>query len=165
MERQLEAPLLITPSRPKKLRTKDVYETLLHTNPSTPFGTAKTQIDRLIDALGVDCGAIPPSESDAREQKRKEERLAARAERRRIREEDLKAQEEEDLEGQIEGLEDEGTQGITGQEAEGDMENGGVEFEGEEGMEDRGDVEYGDVERDEDDDEPDHEDATMEVDE
>ena len=159
MDRQLDSPLLIRPlGHPKKLNSGDTYQSLTRFMLDLPLSPARTQLERLTDALGVENGFIEASEGEAREKKRREEKAAARAERRRLREAEAAAQEEEErenLDAEIEGL---------GEEADGDVEEGAVQFEGEEGMDDRGDVEYGDVEED-DDDEPDNEPERMEVEE
>lgn len=167
MDRQLESPLLLVRGdKYKALNTKSTYAALhdfvQNLAPSCP---ARSQLDRLTDALGVDIGVIQQSEGDAREKKRRDEKMAAKAERRRIREAEAAAQEQEDLEAQVEGLEgDDAEEGVVPVEGEG-MEEGAVGFDDdEEDMGDRGDVEYGDVEQDEDEDEPDNADDTLKMD-
>jgi hypothetical protein len=157
MDRQLQSPLLITTiDKPKRLKPADVYTTLSGFIEDLPWSPARTQLERLNDAIGVEIGRIQPSEGEAREKKRREEKLAARAERRRAREAEAAANEQDDIAAQVEALGED--------EDEGEMEEGAVGFEGEEGMEDRGDVEYGDAEVDEDEDEPDNADAKLTMD-
>jgi len=177
MDRQLESPLLLIPdARYKPLSSKDTYEALSNfVQNLAPSCPALSQLERLTDALGVDVGVIQQSEGDAREKKRRDEKMAAKAERRRIREAEAAAQEQEDLEAQVEGLEgeegEEAGEGEEGEEEEGEkgeaegVEEGAVGFDDdEEDMGDRGDVEYGDVEQDEDEDEPDNADDALKMD-
>ena len=174
MDRQLESPLLLIPdARYKSLSSKDTYEALSNfVQNLAPSCPALSQLERLTDALGVDVGVIQQSEGDAREKRRRDEKMAAKAERRRIREAEAAAQEQEDLEAQVEGLEGEEVgEAEDGEEEEGEkgeaegVEEGAVGFDDdEEDMGDRGDVEYGDVEQDEDEDEPDNADDALKMD-
>ncbi|ORY25821.1 hypothetical protein BCR39DRAFT_278289 [Naematelia encephala] len=155
MDRQLTSPLLITPlGPPTKLSASQTFHqlnTFLQTLPSSP---ARTQLERLADSLGVETGAIAPSEGDRREADRRAKKAAARLERRQAREALEREMEVDGLEHQVEGLEGDG-------DGDEDMEEGAVAVEGEQGMDDRGDVEYGDLPEDEDDDEPDNDDERI----
>ena len=152
MDRQLESPILITPvGSAKKLSASDTYGQINSFIINLPFSPARTQLERLADALGVETGNIAPSEGDRREAGRREEKALARAERRKKKEEERALEEKAEMEAAVEGLEGE------------EREEGGAEFEDEQDINDRGDVEYGDDVED-DDDEPDNE-QRMEVDE
>ncbi|GMK56621.1 hypothetical protein CspeluHIS016_0304610 [Cutaneotrichosporon spelunceum] len=168
MDKQLSAPLLIEPlGPPTKISTRKTFTHLSTFVEHLPPSPQRTQLERLADALGVEVGAIAPSEGEAREKKREAERAAARLERRRTREaaraaeaaaaEDLREADKDALEAAIEGeaaAEDEDAEeeeGLGGNLGEGPI------------MDDRGDVEYGDVPED-DQDEPDNEHAEMEED-
>jgi hypothetical protein len=154
MDRHLVSPLLIQPlSAPTKFSSSQTYSQLHQFLAHLPASPARTQLERLTDALGVDIGAIAPGEGERREAERVKERMERRAERRRRKEEE----ERERLAGLIEdGDEDAHIDGVMeGEEEDGDMENVGLQMEGEGEMDDRGDVEYGDV-LDEDEDEPDN---------
>ena len=149
MDRQLQSPLLITrigsTSTLTPAQTYTQLGTFLHTLPPSP---ARTQLERLTDALGVEIGLIAPSEGDRREAGRIAAKTAARSERRRLR----KAARREEMGAAIEGV------------SGGEMEDGAVSFEGEKRMDEKGDVEYDDVsQREEDEDEPDNEDGKMDV--
>lgn len=159
MDTHLKSPLLITPlAPPTKLTSSQTYSQLHQFLSHVPASPARTQLERLTDALGVEIGAIAPGEGERREAERVKERMERRAEKRRRKEEEERAR----LEGLIEGDEDAEVHGVVaGGEEDGDMENVGLQLEGEEGMDDRGDVEYGDV-VDEDEDEPDNADEEYE---
>lgn len=160
MDKQLSAPLLIEPiGAAKKLSAAETFGYLQNFTGSLVASPARTQLERLADALGVEIGAIEPSEGERREAERAAARAQARAERRAKREAEAAeaaAAASKELEGEIDA--EEGAADEDYAEEEG-LGVGG--FPGEEGMEDRGDVEYGDVPED-DDDEPDNEDANME---
>jgi len=151
MDRQLQSPLLITPvEAPIRLTSSQTFaqlNTFLTTLPASP---ARTQLERLADALGVEIGAIAQSEGDRREAERRAAIAAARAEKRR-REEEAKREKERADEAVINRM----VEALDGNDGE-EMEEGAVGFEGDEGMDDRGDVEYGDL-PDEDEDEADQE--------
>lgn len=151
MDRQLASPLLFqTLSQPKKLSSQQTFSHLQDFLPSLPASPSRTQLERLTDALGVECGLILPAEGERREAERLAERARVKAEKRRRREEEKRRAEMEDVEGMVEDLEN-------GVEGEDDVDQGAVEFERDEKMDDRGDVEYGDeAEGDEDEDEPDN---------
>ncbi len=155
MDRQLQSPLLIDLiGKPTKLAASQTYtqlSTFLQTLPASP---ARTQLERLTDALGVEIGLIAPSEGDRREAERLSTKSAARAEKGRLREFIKRKEEMDGMEGVVEGLEG------------GEMDEGAVEFDDEQAMDEKGDVEYGDVaEREEDEDEPDNDDGKMSVEE
>lgn len=160
MDKQLAAPLLLEPvGRATKLSAADTFAHLQRFTTTLVPSPAKTQLERLADALGVEIGAIEPSEGERREAERAAERAAARAERRAKREAEAAeeaAAAEKELEGAIEGEEEAPFEDAAEEEGLG---VGG--FAGDDAMEDRGDVEYGDVPSD-DDDEPDNEDDKME---
>ncbi|WRT65557.1 uncharacterized protein IL334_002502 [Kwoniella shivajii] len=160
MDRQLKSPLLIeTIGQPLKLSSEVTFKHLQ--NFLEPLGPspARTQLERLTDALGVEIGKILPAEGERRELERKEVRIAAKSERRRLRAEAEEQANQDQLENQIEN----DLQYQDGVEGEGELENGAVELDDEEKMDDRGDIEYGDNVEDENDDEPDdHEDQKME---
>lgn len=156
MDRQLRSPLLIESiASHTKLTASQTYAHLGNFLSTLPPSPARTQLERLTDALGVETGLIAPSEGDRREAERLALRSEARAKKRKARESAKHQEELEGMEGVVEGLEGEG---------EGEaMDEGGVGFEGEEGMDDKGDVEYEDVaSREEDEDEPDNGDEKME---
>jgi hypothetical protein len=138
-----QSPILITSlGAPHKPTTKQTYDYLHAFLESIPSSTARTQLERLTDAIGVDIGAIEVGEGERREAERLKLRMERRAEKKRRKEEEGR------------------------REMEGLLEDDQVEvFEEEEGaalvddLEDGGDVEYGDAVRDED--EPDQDDATV----
>ncbi|WVN90501.1 uncharacterized protein L203_105737 [Cryptococcus depauperatus CBS 7841] len=133
MDRQLESPLIIeTLSQPDKLSSKATFAHLQNFLFSLPVSPARTQLERLTDALGVEVGAIEPLEGERREAEREAKRAKVREDRRRKRRELEELQDQEELEGVLEGLEDD--------EKDADMNNGAVGQEGEEGMDDRGDI-------------------------
>ncbi|KAI9632443.1 uncharacterized protein MKK02DRAFT_40746 [Dioszegia hungarica] len=156
MDRQLAPPLRLEPvSSPHAMTTSDAHTALSNYLGSLPSSsTSRSQLERLVDSLGVDLGLIEPDESNKREEKRREARATRRAERRKERERVGL----EGMEKEVEGLA--GGEG-GGDKEEVDMDEGAVGLEGEEGMQDRGDVEYGDVES-ADGDEPDEEDEGQE---
>ena len=124
MDRQLESPLLIKSiGSPVKLNSSDTYSQLQtflrHLQPSP----ALTQLERLNDALGVEIGLIAPSEGERREAERLAVKSAAKAERRRKREEVRIAEEQADMEAEVEGLQgieegDEAVEAVDGVEGE-----------------------------------------------
>jgi len=167
-------------SPPTSLSAHQTHSHLSAFLASIPASPARTQLERLTDSLGVDLGFIAPSEGDRREAERAAARSKARGERKRRREEEERRAREEEMggmEGWVEGLADrdegeekveygneplEGGEGAErrdggDEDADEDLEEGGVGAPGEHDMEDRGDVEYGD-EQGEDEDEPDNED-------
>lgn len=155
MDKQLSSPLIIESVGPAtKLTTKQTFSHLQQFVEGLAPSPAKTQLERLADALGVEAGAIAPSEGEAREKKREAERSAARKLRRETREAERAAAEaasKDDLEAAIEAEE------RAEEEDEAEEEGMGVgDFDDAERMDDRGDVEYGDVPED-DEDEPDNE--------
>jgi hypothetical protein len=169
MDRQLVSPLLIsTIDTPRDVRPSDAHAVLSTFTQNLPAGSSKTQLERLMDAIGVEIGVLQPAEGEAKERVRLAAKAAAKAERRRIREEEARRLEQDDLEAEVEGLtEDAGHNEDIRDEEDGDMESGAVGFEGEEGMDDRGDVEYGDVvpsEEEDDMDEPDNADDQLKMD-
>jgi hypothetical protein len=155
MDKPLTSPLLIEQvGRPTKLTPSATFAHLQNFLVSLDPSPSKTQLERLGDALGVEVGAIEPSEGERREAERSAAIAAARAERRRKKEEEERAAAaaaaagtdaalESALEAQAEAEDD-------------DDEMGENDFEGDQTMDDRGDVEYGDA-PDEDEDEPDNE--------
>jgi len=155
MDRQLQSHLLIQPiGKLTRLTTSQTFTQLGDFLITLPPSPARTQLERLTDALGVEIGLIAPSEGERRETQRKAAKSTARAERRRVREAVRKDEERAGMEGVVEGFEGEGEE----------MEEGAVGLEGEEGMDEQGDVEYGDVvDREEDGDEPDNEDGKMDI--
>lgn len=164
MDRQLAPPLRLEPvSAPTNLNAKDTHGALSHYLASLPpSSTSRSQLERLVDSLGVDLGLIKPDESERRE----EERRAARAERRLERRKERERVELEGIEKEVEALgggakEAEAAEDDSKEEGEG-MEEGAAEFEGEQDMGDRGDVEYGDEDLEEDEDEPDRHDEGQE---
>ncbi|CAK9783406.1 hypothetical protein CC85DRAFT_325258 [Cutaneotrichosporon oleaginosum] len=161
MERQLTAPLRIEPlGPPTKISTKQTYTHLAQFVDHLAPSPARTQLERLADALGVEVGAIAASEGEAREKKREAERAAARAERRRTREAVRVAEAEAEAKADKDALE----AAIEGEEApEDEGEEMGENFGDGPTMDDRGDVEYGDVPED-DEDEPDNETQPMDED-
>ncbi|RSH84360.1 uncharacterized protein EHS24_005880 [Apiotrichum porosum] len=142
MDKPLNSPLLIEPiGRPTKLSPAATFSHLQNFLVALPPSPSRTQLERLADALGVETGAIAPSEGERREAERIAARNAARAERRAKREAERIAAEAEEaakLEQQLE-------------EDDEEEEEDGEAFEGDETM---GDIEYGDVPDDED--EPDN---------
>ena len=175
MDRQLEPPILIRSiGSPSKISTLDTYNNLSAFIMSLPPSTSRTQLERLTDALGVECGVVDVSEEERREKervKRREERRKARRLQREAEEAEAAAADADaGAAGASGALEDEHGQFLgkrkgrnrTGKDAEVEEEDemeGGV-GDGDEPMDDRGDVEYGDV-PDEDEDEPDNEDARV----
>lgn len=157
MEKQLNSPLLIEQvGRATTITPKQTYTHLSSFLASLPASPARTQLERLTDALGVEVGAIAPSEGERREQERLEARSKARAEKReakRIAEEAAAAEASQMLDAEIEA---EAEAEVTDEEGEEGLGVGG--FAGDETMDDRGDVEYGDVPED-DEDEPDNEES------
>lgn len=155
MEKQLNSPLLIEQvGRATPITSKQTYTQLSHFLSSLGPSPARTQLERLTDALGVEVGAIAPSEGERREQERVEARNKARAEKREAKrkaEEEAAAQASQMLDAEIEA---EAEAEVSDEEGEGGLGVGG--FPGDETMDDRGDVEYGDVPED-DEDEPDNE--------
>jgi hypothetical protein len=139
-----QSPILITSlGAPHKPTTKQTYDYLHAFLESIPSSTARTQLERLTDAIGVDIGAIEAGEGERREAERLKAKMERRAEKKRRKEEESRME--------MEGLlEDDSHKEV---------------FEEEEGaalvddLEDGGDVEYGDAVRDED--EPDQDDATV----
>jgi hypothetical protein len=133
-----QSPILITPlGAPHKPTTKQTYDYLHAFLESIPSSTARTQLERLTDAIGVDIGAIAAGEGERREAERLRMKMERRAEKKRLKEEEEKRE--------MEGLLEDEPQ-VDQLEEEDDLEDGG-------------DVEYGDTIRDED--EPDQDDATM----
>ena len=151
MYRQLQPPLLIEPiASAEKLTSSETYDHLGAFLLSLPPSPARTQLERLTDALGVEIGAIAPSEGDRREA----QRLVSKPETRRMQESAPRRAEAGGMAGGVEGLEGE------------EMEEGAVGVEGEEGMDEKGDVEYGGVaEREGDEDEPDNQDGKTDAEE
>jgi hypothetical protein len=134
-----QSPILITSiGAPHKPTTKQTYDYLHAFLESIPTSTARTQLERLTDAIGVDIGAIAAGEGERREAERLRIRMERRAEKKRLREEEEKREMEGLLEDQHDQLEEE-----EGAVLEDDLEDGG-------------DIEYGDAVRDED--EPDQDD-------
>ncbi|TXT04277.1 hypothetical protein VHUM_04275 [Vanrija humicola] len=159
MDKQLNSPLLIEPvGRATKLSPQATFTSLQSFLGSLQPSPARTQLERLADALGVETGAIAPSEEARREAERVAARAKARAERRAAREAARKAAEEAELEAAVEeGDDDAAHQRFVEAEDEAEEEGlGQANFDDVEGMEDRGDVEYGDV-PESDQDEPDNE--------
>lgn len=154
MEKQLNSPLLIEQvGRSTPITPKQTYTQLSAFLASVQPSPARTQLERLADALGVEVGAIAPSEGERREAERVEARNAARAARREAR---LKAEQEAATEASQmldAELEAEHEAEVSDEEGETGLGRGG--FPGDETMDDRGDVEYGDV-PDDDSDEPDN---------
>lgn len=147
MDRQLIPPLRLEPvSAATPLPPAKAHTALSHYLTTLPAGTSRTQLERLVDSLGVDLGLIAPDESQRREEQRRIAKAERKAEKKRQREE----QERGDLEAVVEGL-------------GGEMEEGAVGFEGEPEMDDKGDVEYGDDESD-DEDEPDNQKMDVDMD-
>lgn len=142
MDTPSTSPLLITPlgaaHKPTSKQTYDYLHAFLDTLPTS---TARTQLERLTDAIGVEIGAIEVSEGERREAERLRERMMRRAEKKRKREEDEKRELEAELE------EEEVVE-------EADQEGAGLDDD----IDDGGDVEYGDLVNDED--EPDQDDPT-----
>lgn len=149
MDKALESPLLIeSVGRPQKLSSKETFAHLQNFLVSLDASPSKTQLERLADALGVEVGAIAPSEGERREAERAAAIAAARAEKKKRKEEERIAAEEAmkaELEAAVEAAPE-----------DDDEEMGRDDFEGDQTMDDRGDVEYGDVPED-DEDEPDNE--------
>jgi hypothetical protein len=134
-----QSPILITSiGAPHKPTTKQTYDYLHAFLESIPTSTARTQLERLTDAIGVDIGAIAAGEGERREAERLRIRMERRAGKKRLREEEEKREMEGLLEDQHDQLEEE-----EGAVLEDDLEDGG-------------DIEYGDAVRDED--EPDQDD-------
>lgn len=150
MDTPSQSPILITPlgaaHKPTSKQTYDYLHAFLDTLPTS---TARTQLERLTDAIGVEIGAIAAGEGERREAERLRERMARRAEKKRKREDEEKRQLEADLE--LEG-DDEGEAGDD--EIEGEQEGAALNDD----LDDGGDVEYGDLVNDED--EPDQDDPT-----
>jgi hypothetical protein len=138
MDRQLVPPVRLEPvTAPYALRPSEAHGALQNYLASLPpTSTSRSQLERLVDSLGVDLGLIQPDESSRREEQRRAVRAEKRAERREARE----AAAMEGVEAEVEGLEG------GADEKEEAPEEGAVGFEGEEGMQERGDVEYGDEE-------------------
>jgi hypothetical protein len=137
-----QSPILITSlGAPHKPTTKQTYDYLHAFLETIPSSTARTQLERLTDAIGVDIGAIAAGEGERREAERIRVRMERRAERKRVKEED----EKRELEGLLEDDKEEEFQEEEGAALEDDLEDGG-------------DVEYGDNIVDED--EPDQDDGT-----
>ncbi|EJT47117.1 hypothetical protein A1Q2_02091 [Trichosporon asahii var. asahii CBS 8904] len=155
MEKQLNSPLLIEQvGRSTTITPKQTYTQLSHFLAGLAPSPARTQLERLTDSLGVEVGAIAPSEGERREAERVEARNKARAEKREAKrraEEEAAAEASQMLEAEIEA---EAEAEVSDEEGEGGLGVGG--FPGDETMDDRGDVEYGDVPED-DEDEPDNE--------
>lgn len=162
MDKQLTSPLLIEPvGRATKLSPQATFTSLQSFLGTLQPSPARTQLERLADALGVETGAIEPSEEARREAERVAARAKARAERRAEREAARKAAEEAELEAAVEDEDAEENEAAHERfaEAEDEAEEEGLgqaNFDDVEGMEDRGDVEYGDV-PESDHDEPDNE--------
>ena len=149
MDKPLTSPLLIEQiGRPTKLSPSATFAHLQNFLVSLDASPSKTQLERLADALGVEIGAIEPSEGERREAERAAAIAAARAERRKRKEEERAAAEAAKSQEMEDALE--------AQADDDDDEMGDNNFEGDQTMDDRGDVEYGDV-PDEDEDEPDNE--------
>ena len=92
MDRQLEPPILIRSiGSPSKISTLDTYNNLSAFIMSLPPSTSRTQLERLTDALGVECGVVDVSE----EERREKERVKRREERRRARRLQREAEEAE----------------------------------------------------------------------
>lgn len=155
MEKQLNSPLLIEQvGRSTTITPKQTYTQLSHFLSTLAASPARTQLERLTDSLGVEVGAIAPSEGERREAERIEARNKARAEKREAKrraEEEAAAEASKALDAELEA---EAEAEVSDEEGEGGLGVGG--FPGDETMDDRGDVEYGDVPED-DDDEPDNE--------
>lgn len=169
MDRQLVSPLLIsTIDTPRDVKPHDAHTVLSTFTQNLPAGSSRTQLERLMDAIGVEIGVLQPAEGEAKERVRRAAKAAAKAERRRAREEEARQLEQDDLEAEVEGLtEDAGHNADIRDEEDGEMDSGAVGFESEEGMDDRGDVEYGDVvpsEEEDDVDEPDNADDELKMD-
>ncbi|BEJ13346.1 hypothetical protein CspHIS471_0305200 [Cutaneotrichosporon sp. HIS471] len=163
MEKQLSPPLLIEPlGPPTKISARQTFTHLSTFVEHLPPSPQRTQLERLADALGVQVGAIAPSEGEAREKKREAERAAARAERRRTREAARVAEEEAEAKADKDALEA-AIEGEAEAEAEDEEEEMGQNLGDGPIMDDRGDFEYGDVPED-DEDEPDNEHVAMEED-
>lgn len=147
MDTPSSSPILITPlGAAHKPTTKQTYDYLHAFLETIPTSVARTQLERLTDAIGVEIGAIAAGEGERREAERLRERMARRAEKKRKREDDEKRQLEAELEDEAEEQ---------GEEVEGERDEGaGLNDD----LDDGGDVEYGDLVNDED--EPDQEDPT-----
>jgi len=140
-----QSPILITSlGAPHKPTTKQTYDYLHAFLESIPPSTARTQLERLTDAIGVDIGAIEAGEGERREAERLRVKMEKRAEKKRRREEEGRAE--------MEGLLEE--EGVPEGEVLEEEEGAALDDD----LEDGGDVEYGDAVRDED--EPDQDDAT-----
>lgn len=130
MDTPSSSPMLITPlgaaHKPTSKQTYDYLHAFLDTLPSS---TARTQLERLTDAIGVEIGAIAAGEGERREAERLRVKMQRRAEKKRKREEEEQRQMAAELEGEEE---DEGAAGL------------------DDGSDDGGDVEYGDLVQDED---------------
>lgn len=147
MDTPSSSPILITPlGAAHKPTTKQTYDYLHAFLETIPTSTARTQLERLTDAIGVEIGAIAAGEGERREAERLRERMARRAEKKRKREDDEKRQLEAELEDEAEDQ---------GEEVEGEGDEGAALNDD---LDDGGDVEYGDLVNDED--EPDEEDPT-----
>lgn len=141
MDRQLVSPLLIRPlGKPTKMSLGTTYQHLTQFLPDIPLGPARTQLERLTDALGVETGAIAPSEGDRREAERRQERARRIAEKRLAKAEKKRLEEEARLTEMLENGDDAGLgeEAGEGEEMDGDMETGAVGITGEEEMDDRG---------------------------
>ena len=142
-----QSPILITPiGAPHKPTTKQTYDYLHAFLETIPSSTARTQLERLTDAIGVDIGAIAAGEGERREAERLRVKMARRAEKKRLKEEE----EKREMEGLLEG--EEPVEEIQG-ENEVDEDAAALDDD----LDDGGDVEYGDNVRDED--EPDQDDG------
>lgn len=146
MDTPSSSPILITPlgaaHKPTSKQTYDYLHAFLETLPTS---TARTQLERLTDAIGVEIGAIAAGEGERREAERLRERMARRAEKKRKREDEEKRQLEAELEDEVDE--------VAGEE-EGEQEGAALNDD----LDDGGDVEYGDLVNDED--EPDQDDPT-----
>jgi hypothetical protein len=150
MDKPLTSPLLIEQvGRPTKLSPSATFAHLQNFLVALDAGPSKTQLERLADALGVEVGAIEPSEGERREAERAAALAAARAERKLRKEEERAAAEAAQNKETEDALEAEAD--------EDEMEMGENTFEGDQTMDDRGDIEYGDA-VDDDNDEPDNDD-------
>ncbi|ORX36279.1 hypothetical protein BD324DRAFT_628152 [Kockovaella imperatae] len=159
MDRQLEPPLLIrTVGHAHRISTLDTYNHLSSFIMHLPPSTSRTQIERVTDALGVECGVVDVTEEERREKeraRRREEKRKLKRLQREAEAAEAEAAEASEKEGaQVE--EEEERKDVLDEEDE--ME-GGV-GDGDVTMDDRGDVEYGDV-VDEDEDEPDNDDQGL----
>lgn len=122
MDTPTSSPILITPlGAAHKPTSKQTYDYLHAFIDTLPASTARTQLERLTDAIGVEIGAIAAGEEERREAERLREKMNRRAEKKRKREEEEKRQ----MEAELEYDEEDGAAGLN------------------DGSDDGGDVEYG----------------------